>query len=140
MIQTAKKNLSMLLLIAIFVPIHINCASYILPYNRDIGQLVEPEAASIEAYAENALSSAYSPEWVATYIPPSLQVGFVHTYDGLLSDLLPAKAIQMGKAVERTQLWEVGFVVTEPTYRWGSMVWIAQDDGRWALLSISVSE
>ncbi len=114
--------------------------SYLLPLNSDIGQIIEPEAGTIEAYAKEALTTAYSPQWIERYIPPSLARGFTHTYDELLASILPVETIQMGRGVHRTQLWEVPFVIREPTYRWGSMVWMDQSDGRWALLSISLSE
>lgn len=114
--------------------------SYILPINRDIGQVIEVEPGTIEAYAKQALSVAYTPEWVESYVPPSLVQGFVHTYDAILASLLPVSTIQMGRAIHRTHLWEVPFAIIEEPYRWGSMVWMDQSDGRWALLSISISE
>lgn len=129
-----------LLLMALLAPLPGAASPYLLPLNSDIGQIVEPDKTRIEYYAREALQSPYSVQWVSTYVPPSLEAGFVFTYNDLLAALLPAQGIQMGRAVQRTHLWEVGFVITEPGYRWGSMVWMDQGDGRWALLSISVSE
>lgn len=140
MSKDQNKLLLAILLLVFLAPIHAVSSVYVLPINRDIGQIIEPDPTQVEAYAKGALTDAYTPEWVETYVPPSLAVGFVHTYNDLLASLLPAHGIQMGRAVQRTHLWEVGFVVTEPTYRWGSMVWMDQNDGRWALLSISISE
>lgn len=114
--------------------------SYLLPINSDIGQVIEGESGTIESYAKEALTTAYTPEWVERYIPPSLMQGFVHTYDTLLASMLPVSTLQMGRAIHRTHLWEVPFAIIEPAYRWGSMVWMDQSDGRWALLSISISE
>lgn len=114
--------------------------AYLLPINSDIGQVVEGESGTIESYAKEALTTPYTPEWVERYIPPSLVQGFVHTYDATLASLLPVSTIQMGRAIHRTHLWEVPFAIIEPAYRWGSMVWMDQSDGRWALLSISISE
>ena len=135
-----KYRMVLLFLLILSAPLSAAPPSYLLPINRDIGQIVEPEETGIEHYAQRALASPYSLAWVDAYVPPSLAAGFVHTYNDLLSSLLPASGIQMGRAVQRTHLWEVGFAVTEPTYRWGSMVWMDQSDGRWALLSISISE
>lgn len=136
-------KISCLIVMIFLVPLCVLTSapsSYLLPINSDIGPIVEGDAATIEGYARQALTTPYTLEWVEAYIPPSLAQGFVITYGELLSTILPVPRIQMGKAIQRTHLWEVPFAIIEPTYRWGSMVWIDQDDGRWALLSISISE
>lgn len=110
----------------------------ILPKNVDIGQIIEPQEGSVEALAKDALSEPYTLDWIQRYVPASLQAGFVHTNDEALSTILGSTAIQMAKAIRRTQLWEVPFCIFGEEYWWGVMVWVEQNPGSWALLSLSL--
>ena len=112
-----------------------------LPYDTKIGQLVCTEEGSVEAKTIEALSSPYSLQWVETYVPKDLQFGFVHSFDAILSSLLPQKAISTAKAVNFQELQEVAFrfkVEETGALQYGTFVWIELEEGVYNLVSISL--
>ncbi len=115
-------------------PIHL------LPLDQNIGQVIEAEPNSIEQTAKTALSQSYSLSWIETYIPASMRTGFVFTYDRLLASLLPLKQLQVAASIQRGHLFEIPFCYHEPTYGYGSMTWMLNEDGHFVLLSLSVHE
>ena len=112
----------------------------LLPLDQNIGQVIEAEPDSIELTAKTALSQSYSPAWIETYIPSSMRTGFVFTYDRLLASLLPLKQLQVAASIQRGHLFEIPFCYHEPTYGYGSMTWMLNEDGHFVLLSLSVHE
>ena len=112
----------------------------LLPLDQNIGQVIEAEPNSIEQTAKTALSQSYSLSWIETYIPSSMRTGFVFTYDRLLASLLPLQQLQVAAALKRGHLFEIPFCYHEPTYGYGSMTWMQNEDGRYVLLSLSVHE
>ena len=112
----------------------------LLPLDQNIGQIIEAEPNSIEQTAKTALSQSYSLSWIETYIPSSMRTGFVFTYDRLLASLLPLKQLQVAASIQRGHLFEIPFCYHEPTYGYGSMTWMQNEDGRYVLLSLSVHE
>lgn len=112
----------------------------LLPLDQNIGQVIEAEPNSIEQTAKTALSQSYSLSWIETYIPASMRTGFVFTYDRLLASLLPLKQLQVAASIQRGHLFEIPFCYHEPTYGYGSMTWMLNEDGHFVLLSLSVHE
>lgn len=112
----------------------------LLPLDQNIGQVIEAEPNSIEQTAKTALSQSYSLSWIETYIPSSMRTGFVFTYDRLLASLLPLKQLQVAASIQRGHLFEIPFCYHEPTYGYGSMTWMLNEDGHFVLLSLSVHE
>ncbi len=113
--------------------------AYQLPYDQYIGQVVEPIQGSAEWMTQKALGEQYSLAWIETYVPQALAQGFVFTYQKQLSPILPAEHIQLGKAVERGELYEVPFICTDgPSLLWGTFVWMKEaQDGDLQLVSLS---
>ncbi len=109
-----------------------------LPSDASIGQIVSGEEGSAEAITRQALMNSYGPGWLEEYVSEVLRKAFTNTYDQQLVSLLPAKQVQVGKAVVRSDLYEVPFCVHEPDYQWGTMVWTRSEDERWVLLAIKI--
>jgi hypothetical protein len=109
-----------------------------LPSDASIGQIVRGEEGSAEAITRQALMASYGPAWLEQYVSAVLRKAFTNTYDQQLVSLLPANQVQVGKAVVRSDLYEVPFCVHEPDYRWGTMVWNRGEDERWVLLAIKI--
>ncbi|MGD9927910.1 MAG: hypothetical protein AB7S66_10210 [Sphaerochaeta sp.] len=109
-----------------------------LPSDASIGQIVRGEEGSAEAITRQALMASYGPAWLEQYVSAVLRRAFTNTYDQQLLSLLPAKQVQVGRAVVRSDLYEVPFCVHEPDYRWGTMVWNRGEDERWVLLAIKI--
>jgi len=109
-----------------------------LPSDASIGQIVRGEEGSAEAITRQALMTSYGPGWLEEYVSVVLRKAFTNTYDQQLVSLLPANQVQVGKAVVRSDLYEVPFCVHGPDYRWGTMVWTRGEDERWVLLAIKI--
>lgn len=114
--------------------------SYKLPVDSFIGQIVEPQPNSIEEQTKEALKDGYSPAWIETYVPEGMRQGFVHTYNHLLADLLPAEQLQIGKAIQFGSLVEVPFRIFAPVPLSGMLVWVESDEGEPYLLSLSANQ
>lgn len=109
-----------------------------LPSDATIGQIVRGVAGSAEEITHQALEESYGPVWLERYVSEVLRKAFTNTYDKQLASLLPAKHVQVGRAVVRSGLVEVPFCVHTPNYRWGTMVWTNNEDTGWVLLAIEV--
>nr|WP_319475181.1 hypothetical protein [uncultured Sphaerochaeta sp.] len=109
-----------------------------LPSDASIGQIVKGEEGSAEAITRQSLMESYGPAWLEEYVSEVLRKAFTNTYDQQLVSLLPAKQVQVGRAVVRSDLYEVPFCVHKPAYRWGTMVWTRGEDASWVLLAIKV--
>ena len=109
-----------------------------LPSDASIGQIVNSEEGSAEAITRQALMNFYGPGWIEEFVSEVLRKAFTNTYDQQLASLLPAKQVQVGRAVVRSDLYEVPFCVHEPDYQWGTMVWTRSEDERWVLLAIQI--
>lgn len=109
-----------------------------LPSDASIGQIVRGEEGSAEAITRQALMNTYGPGWLGEYVSEVLRKAFTNTYDQQLVSLLPAKQVQVGRAVVRSDLYEVPFCVHEPDYQWGTMVWNRSEDARWVLMAIQI--
>ena len=103
-----------------------------------IGQLVEPEKGSSEAYTADALSTPYSPEWVEKFVSKDVQFSFIHSFDKELAHLLPQKMFSLGKAVKNQNTVSVPFRYGEEM-RYGTFVWIEISEGRYTLVSITLN-
>ncbi|MFA7560162.1 MAG: hypothetical protein WCY61_05490 [Sphaerochaeta sp.] len=114
--------------------------SYKLPVDLFIGQVVEPQSSSIEEQSKEALKEGYSPSWIETYVPEGMRQGFVHTYNHLLANLLPAEQLQIGKAIQFGSLVEVPFRIFAPVPLSGMLVWVESDEGEPYLLSLSTNQ
>lgn len=135
-----SRNCILVLLIGLAsFPLFANPSS-LLPIDLNVGQIVEGLPGSVEEKAEEALSRSYSLAWLESYIPSSMRIGFVHTYDRLLASLLPVRQLQIAKANVRGTLFEVPFCYHEPHYGYGSMTWMQNEEGAFVLLSLSVHE
>lgn len=109
-----------------------------LPLDRNIGQIVEIQAGSVEERGMQALSESYSLSWIESYIPSSMRTGFVYTYDRILASHLPLQQLQIAEAIKRGHLYEVPFCYHEPTYGYGTMTWMQNEDGAFVLLSLTL--
>ena len=114
--------------------------SYKLPVDFFIGQIIDPEENSIEAKTQVALKEFYSLDWVEEYVPEGMREGFVHTYDHLLSNVLPAEQLQIAKPIKLGALVEIPFRIFSPQPLTGLLVWVKSDEGEPFLLSLSITE
>lgn len=114
--------------------------SYILPADITIGQVVEPKQGSVEMLTLQALGRPYDPAWLESFVPAELHQSFVHTYDQLLSSLLPCKQVLIGKATLRGTLYEVPFRTLSDRLATGSFIWYLDEDGQTFLLSLSLTD
>ena len=110
------------------------------PLDRNIGQIIEIQSGTVEEIGKQALSESYSLAWIETYVPSSMRTGFVYTYDRVLASHLPLQQLQIAEAVKRGHLFEVAFCYHEPTYGYGSMTWMQNEDGAFVLLSLTLHE
>ena len=67
--------------------------SPILPFDRVIGQVVEPDCDDNHVLLYNALREAYSFEWTETHIAPEVRAALVRLYDQWLATHLPCSEI-----------------------------------------------
>jgi hypothetical protein len=133
-----KRRLVLTLMLALTLLSTAGAAAYLLPINRDIGQIVEAEEGTVEQFSRQALQEEYSLAWMDRYVPVGIQQGFAYTWANTLSTLLPASMVQIGAPVKRGSRVEVPFCVLEPTYRWGTLIWLEEAEGQWALLSLAI--
>jgi|GEM_PF-4641636 len=109
-----------------------------LAQDPSIGQLVQPEEGTSEAYTAEALSTPYSPEWVANFVSKDVQFSFIRTFDTELALLLPQTKVSLGKAIRRQDNVSVPFRYGEQM-RYGTFVWIEVSEGRYTLVSITLN-
>jgi len=112
-----------------------------LPVDEKIGQLVEANVGSVEDLTIEALSTPYSLEWVEKYVPKDIQFGFVHTFDAVLSSLLPQRAVSTAKAIKSQEMQQVSFrfrVEETGALHYGTFVWIELEEGVYNLISITL--
>lgn len=110
----------------------------LLAQDPAIGQLVQPQEGSSEAYTAEALSTPYSPDWVAKYVSQDIKFSFIRTFDKELALLLPQKKFALGKAIKRQDSISVPFRYGEEM-RYGTFVWIEISEGRYTLVSITLN-
>lgn len=110
----------------------------LLAQDPSIGQLVQPEKGSSEAYTAEALSTPYSPDWVAKFVSQDVQYSFIRAFDKELALLLPQKKFSLGKAIKRQDSISVPFRYGEQM-RYGTFVWIEISEGRYTLVSITLN-
>ena len=67
--------------------------SPILPFDRVIGQVVEPDCDDNHMVLYNALKEAYSFEWTESHIAPEVRTALVRLFDPWLSTHLPCSEI-----------------------------------------------
>ena len=65
----------------------------VLPFDRVIGQVVEPDCDDNHMFLFNALREAYSIEWTESYIAPEVRIALVRLFDPWLSTHLPCSEI-----------------------------------------------
>lgn len=109
-----------------------------LSQDPSIGQLIQPEPFSSEAYTAEALSTPYSPEWVATFVSPDVRFSFIRTFDKELALLLPQTTFSLGKAIKRQDTVSVPFRYGDEM-RYGTFVWIEVSQGTYTLVSITLN-
>jgi hypothetical protein len=112
--------------------------AYTLPYDSVIAHVVEPQEGSVELLTSQALHTPYGLQWLELYVPGELHRSFVHTYDQLLSSLLPCEQVLIGKATLRGNLQEVPFRILSERPATGSCVWYRDENGQDFLLSLSL--
>lgn len=110
----------------------------VLGQDPHIGQLVQPEKGSCEAYTAEALSTPYSLDWVEKYVSEDVRYTFVHTFDTELSHLLPQTMFSLGKASKGQSRFSVPFRYGEEM-RYGTFVWIEVSEGTYTLVSITLN-
>ncbi len=145
-IHSMKEFILLLIMLILFiVPLTANEAKSFqeayeaqLPNDATIGQIVRGEVGSAEEVTRQALGESYGPAWLEDYVSEVLRKAFTNTYDQQLVSLLPAKHVQIGRAVVRSDLYEVPFCLQTPTYRWGTMVWTRNENDGWVLLAVKV--
>ncbi len=103
-----------------------------------IGQLVQPQDLSSEAYTAEALSEPYSPDWVEKYVSPDVRFSFVRTFDKDLALLLPQTTFSLGKAIKRQDTISVPFRYGDQM-RYGTFVWIEISQGLYTLVAITLN-
>ncbi len=103
-----------------------------------IGQLVQPQDLSSEAYTEKALSEPYSPEWVEKYVSADVRFSFVRTFDKELALLLPQTTFSLGKAIKRQDTISVPFRYGNQM-RYGTFVWVEISQGVYTLVAITLN-
>lgn len=138
---TKRFALLPLLLCLIVLPVAADVQSAfssILPFDVTIGQVVDPAQGSVELLTSQALHSAYDLAWLDRYVPVELHQSFVHTYDQVLSSLLPCEQVLIGKATLRGSLHEVRFRILSDTAATGSCVWYREENGTMFLLSLNL--
>lgn len=110
----------------------------LLSQDSQIGQLIEPEKGSSEAYTAAALGEPYSPQWIERYVSEDIRFSFVRTFDKDLSFLLPQTRFSLGKAVRSQESLSVPFRYGEEM-RYGTFVWIEVSEGIYTLVSITLN-
>ncbi len=110
----------------------------LLGQDVQIGEVLEPEKGSSEAYTAEALGVPYSPEWVSRYVSDDVRFSFIRTFDKDLSLLLPQTRFYVGKAVRREETLSVPFRYGEQM-RSGTFVWIEVSEGLYTLVSITLN-
>ncbi|MBI9094659.1 MAG: hypothetical protein JEY71_07240 [Sphaerochaeta sp.] len=103
-----------------------------------IGQLVQPEPLSSEAYTAQALTTPYSLDWVEKYVSLDVRFSFVRTFDKELSLLLPQARFFLGKAIKGQDTISVPFRYGEEL-RYGTFVWVEISQGVYTLISITLN-
>ncbi|MGB4406567.1 MAG: hypothetical protein WBI82_06890 [Sphaerochaeta sp.] len=103
-----------------------------------IGQLVQPESGSSEAYTAQALATPYSLDWVEKYVSQDVRFSFVRTFDKELSLLLPQTRFFLGKAIKGQDSISVPFRYGEEM-RYGTFVWVEISQGVYTLVSITLN-
>ena len=103
-----------------------------------IGQLVEPEQGSVEAYTAQALQESYDLAWIERYVSKDVRPSFVRSFDQELSSLLPQTMLTFGKAVRRQESLSVPFRYGQEM-KSGTFVWIEESEGVYTLLSLSLN-
>ncbi|MBP5162717.1 MAG: hypothetical protein ILP16_07055 [Spirochaetales bacterium] len=69
--------------------------SPVLPYDRVIGQVVEPECDDSHVLLSKALGEAYSFEWTESHIAPEVRSAIVRLFDSWFSTHLPCSFVLM---------------------------------------------
>lgn len=110
-----------------------------LAKDPSIGLLIEPEEGSVEALSSQAISMAYSKEWIERFVSEDLRFAFTRTYDQVLAKLLPQSSISVGKAIRGNDMIEVPLRFG-PDMKYGSFVWIEVSEGVYTLVSITLAE
>ena len=103
-----------------------------------IGQLIQPEPLSSEAYTAQALATPYSLDWVEKYVSQDVRFAFVRTFDKELSLLLPQTRFSLGKAIKGRDSISVPFRYGEEM-RYGTFVWVEISQGVYTLVSITLN-
>ena len=103
-----------------------------------IGQLVQPESGSSEAYTAEALATPYSLDWVEKYVSQDVRYSFIRAFDTELSHLLPQTTFSLGKAIKGQDSISVPFRYGEQM-RYGTFVWIEISQGIYTLVSITLN-
>ncbi len=139
-----KKNRLLLNFICVlFVPSALLAVAfpleYQLPFDEYIKQVVEEDPSSVEEQTRRALQSSYGPSFIA-FVPQSVQSAFVATYNDILASILPASNIQIGKARERNNIFEVPFSIHQELSLYGTFVWTKNEEGQFVLLSLSINQ
>ncbi len=138
--RTMKKTRLLLYFICVlFAPTALLAVNfpleYQLPFDTYIKQVVEEDPSSVEEQTRRALQSSYGPSFIAL-VPQSIQSAFVATYNDILPSILPASNIQIGKARERNNIFEVPFSIHQENYLYGTFVWTKNEEGQLVLLSL----
>jgi len=110
----------------------------LLSQDAEIGQLIQPEQGTTEAYTAEALSTPYSAEWVEKFVSKDVRFSFIRTFDKELALLLPQKIFSLGKAIKREDTISVPFRYGEEM-RYGTFVWVEISQGRYTLISITLN-
>ena len=69
--------------------------SPILPFDRIIGQVVEPDCDETHIILYDALSENYTFEWTESHIAPEVRQALVHLFDQWFSTHLPCEGFLM---------------------------------------------